>query len=119
MGSSSKLIECYVHDDEVGVMLEIACETCVPKNDDSFRSLAHDLAMHIAAFHPSDVEELMSQPFLRDSEITVEKALQQAIVDHRENMKITRFVRWDTQNPTPGGGDPPRKTPAVAMRVVK
>ena len=49
----SGVISSYIHGNgSVGVLLELACETdFVAKNED-FKSLAHDIAMHIAAMNP-------------------------------------------------------------------
>ena len=47
------LIEIYAHPgNRVGVMLEINSETDFVARNDSFRTLAHDLALHIAAMTP-------------------------------------------------------------------
>jgi elongation factor Ts len=51
--ASEGLIESYIHlGGKVGVLVEVKCETdFVAKNDD-FKSLARDIAMHIAAASP-------------------------------------------------------------------
>ncbi len=47
------LIEIYAHPgNRVGVMLEINSETDFVARNDNFRTLAHDLALHIAAMSP-------------------------------------------------------------------
>lgn len=47
------LIEMYAHPgNRVGVMLEINSETDFVARNESFRALAHDLALHIAALAP-------------------------------------------------------------------
>ncbi len=52
------LIHAYIHSNkQVGVLLELNCETdFVAKNDD-FQQLASDIAMHIAAMAPEYVSE--------------------------------------------------------------
>lgn len=47
------LIESYVHDSRIGVLLELNCETDFVARTDDFKALAHDLAMHIAASNPA------------------------------------------------------------------
>lgn len=54
------LIETYIHSDDLaegklGVMLELDCETDFVARNQVFRELAHDLALHIAAFKPKYV----------------------------------------------------------------
>ncbi|MCE7936892.1 elongation factor Ts [Candidatus Saccharibacteria bacterium CPR2] len=46
------LIESYVHDGRIGVLVEVNCETDFVARTDDFKELAHDLAIHIAASAP-------------------------------------------------------------------
>jgi elongation factor Ts len=47
------LVEMYAHPgNRVGVMLEINSETDFVARNDQFKTLAHDLALHIAAMNP-------------------------------------------------------------------
>jgi elongation factor Ts len=47
------LIESYIHlQGRIGVLLEINCETDFVANTPDFHTLAHDIAMHIAASNP-------------------------------------------------------------------
>lgn len=47
------IIESYIHlGGRVGVMLELNCETDFVAKNDSFRQLAKDICMHIAASSP-------------------------------------------------------------------
>jgi elongation factor Ts len=47
------LIEMYPHPgNRVGVMLELNCETDFVGRNEKFRTLAHELALHIAAMNP-------------------------------------------------------------------
>lgn len=46
------LIVSYVHSDRIGVLLELNCETDFVTRTDGFKTLAHDVAMHIAASAP-------------------------------------------------------------------
>jgi elongation factor Ts len=49
------LIEGYVHSGRIGVLVEVNCETDFVTRTDDFKSLAHDVAMHIAAAAPEYV----------------------------------------------------------------
>lgn len=56
------LIEGYVHDGRIGVVLELNCETDFVARTEGFKTLAHELALQIAAMNPeyatmSDVPE--------------------------------------------------------------
>ena len=51
------LIESYVHGNRIGVIVELNCETDFVARTDNFRSLAHELAMQIAAMRPKWVSQ--------------------------------------------------------------
>jgi len=46
------LIEAYVHSGRIGVLVELNCETDFVAKTDEFRTLAHDLALQVAAMNP-------------------------------------------------------------------
>ena len=46
------IIEGYVHDGRIGVVLELNCETDFVARTEGFKALAHDLALQIAAMDP-------------------------------------------------------------------
>jgi elongation factor Ts len=45
-------IDAYVHDGRIGVVLELNCETEFVAKLDEFKTLAHQLAMQVAAMSP-------------------------------------------------------------------
>lgn len=47
------LVDAYVHSGRIGVVVEINCETDFVARTDDFKSLLHDVAMHIAASSPT------------------------------------------------------------------
>jgi len=49
------LVESYVHGGRVGVLVELNCETDFVARTDEFKTLAHDIALHIAAMNPAYV----------------------------------------------------------------
>lgn len=51
------LVTSYVHDDRIGVIVEMNCETDFVARNDKFRELIKDVAMHIAASAPEYVSE--------------------------------------------------------------
>jgi elongation factor Ts len=53
----SGLVEAYIHGEgKIGVILELGCETDFVAKNDEFKSLAHNLAMHIAAMNPKYIK---------------------------------------------------------------
>jgi len=90
------LIEAYIHNNgKVGVLLDLRCETDFAAKNEEFRGLAHDLAMHIAAMEPENLEELLSQPFIKDAGKTVQDVITDAVSKIGENIKIDKFVRYE------------------------
>lgn len=89
------LLETYIHNGRVAVMLELRCETDFVARNEKFKDLAHDVAMHIAAMNPATVEEMYEQPFVKDPAMTVEELVKNMIGTIGENMKVERFVRFE------------------------
>lgn len=46
------IVDAYVHGERIGVIVEVNCETDFVARTDDFKSLVHDVAMHIAASVP-------------------------------------------------------------------
>src|SRR3981189_3501762 len=63
------LIGSYIHHGgQVGVMVEINCESDFVARTDDFKELVHDLAMHIAAAAPQYVRKEDVPPAALDKE---------------------------------------------------
>ncbi len=89
------LLESYVHNERVGVLLELRCETDFVARNSLFRELAHNLVMHIAAMNPKDIEELLDSTFVKDESLIIDALIKQAISKTGENIKIERFCRYE------------------------
>ena len=51
--TSQGLVEAYIHPgSQVGVLVEVNCETDFVARTDEFKDFVHDVAMHIAAMNP-------------------------------------------------------------------
>ncbi len=88
-------LEAYIHGGRIGVLLEMRCETDFVAKNDSFKELAHHIAMQIASMNPQTVEELAAQPFVKDPSKTISDCVTQAIATIGENIKIERFCRYE------------------------
>jgi elongation factor Ts len=53
--ASQGLVHTYDHGGRIGAMVEVNCETDFVARTDDFKTLVHDLAMHIAASNPQYV----------------------------------------------------------------
>ncbi|MDN5274169.1 MAG: tsf [Candidatus Saccharibacteria bacterium] len=51
------IIDSYVHSGRIGVIVEVNCETDFVARLDAFKSLAHEIALQIAAMNPIYVSE--------------------------------------------------------------
>ena len=66
------VIEVYSHlAQRVGVMLELNCETDFVARNEQFKTLAHDLALHVAAMNPQylDREEVPQEEVERELDV--------------------------------------------------
>lgn len=90
------LIESYIHQNgKVGAMIEILCETDFVARTDDFKHLAHEVAMQVCAMNPKDVDTLLKQEYIRDSSITIENLVKQAIGKLGENIRVKAFTRYE------------------------
>ena len=94
--TSAGVVEAYIHSNaRIGVLLALSCETDFVARNPAFRSLAHDIAMHIAAMAPTDTGILAGQPFVKDPSKTVGDMVNESIGRFGENIKIGEFARFE------------------------
>lgn len=89
------ILESYIHNERVGVLLELRCETDFVARSEPFKELAHELAMQIAAMNPKTTEELLEQPYIKDESLKVSDLIKRVIAKVGENMKPERFCRYE------------------------
>lgn len=108
------LIYSYIHhNDQLGVLLEINCETDFVARTDDFRDLAKKIAIHIAGAAPlyvskedipngdrADPKEvaLLEQPYVQDESVTIGEMIAEATGKTGENIRVRRFARFDLGN---------------------
>ncbi len=89
------IIDAYVHaTKKIGVLVELLCETDFVARNPLFTELAHELAMHIAAMEPENIEQLLEQPYIKDQDINVGELLTQYIAKLGENIRVGKFIRF-------------------------
>ncbi|HEY4497105.1 MAG TPA: translation elongation factor Ts [Candidatus Paceibacterota bacterium] len=93
--AKSGIVESYVHNNRVGVLLELNCETDFVAREESFRELAHNIVMQIAAMNPQTNEELLAQSFIKDDKMTIEDLIKSAIAKIGENIQVGKFIRYE------------------------
>lgn len=89
------LIDSYLHNGRIGVLLEINCETDFVARTDDFKQLCHDVALQIASMDPENVETLLEQDFIKDPSQTIADLVKGAIAKIGENIVINRFTRYE------------------------
>lgn len=85
----------YNHDNRLGVILEVKCETDFVSKSDSFKSMGHDLVLHIAAFQPRFVRpEEANEDFIQ-KELEISK--NQLIHEGKPEDKIEMILNGKKQ----------------------
>lgn len=120
--ASQGVVEPYIHaGGRIAALVEVNCETDFVARTPDFKSLAHDVAMQIAAMNPVYVSEeqipadawealerehgdrkkalaavsLLDQPFIKDPKLTIRDLNKAAIGKLGENIIIRRFSRFE------------------------
>jgi len=89
------LIKSYIHNERIGVLLDLRAETDFVVRSDPFRALAQELVMQIAATNPKTTDELLQEPYIRDESRTVADIVNDAIAKVGENIKVNAFSRME------------------------
>ncbi len=90
------IVEAYVHTTQrLGALLELRSETDFVARNAEFQKLAHNIAMHVTAAGPQNVEELLAQPYIRDESKTIQDVVNESIARFGENIQIARFSRFE------------------------
>ena len=89
-------VATYTHTTgKIGVMVELLCETDFVAKHEDFLGLTKDICLQIAAMNPENVDDLLKQEFIKDSSATIEEKIKGLVVKFGENMKLTRFARFE------------------------
>lgn len=108
------IIHAYVHvGSRIGSLVEVACETDFAVRTPEFVDFTHDLAMHVAAMKPrwlsvndiplecvadgsgTEGDCLLSQPFVKNHNLSVGEVLASLSSKLGERCRIARFQRWE------------------------
>lgn len=116
------LVDQYIHNQgRIGALIEINCETDFVARTDDFKTLAHDIAMQVAATSPrflttdeitdeigvkldgefgdrksaAEATVLLEQIFIKDGKKTVGDLIKEHISKLGENIVVRRFSRFE------------------------
>lgn len=94
------IIDTYIHLGlKIGVMLELNCETDFVAKNDVFKTLSHNIALHIAAAAPTYVssDEISADMIEKEKEIYRKQAINEGkpanIVDKIADGKIAKYFQ--------------------------
>lgn len=90
------IVSSYIHaNGKVGVLVKLLCETDFVARTEQFKELGHEIAMHIAAMNPANVEELIAQPYVRNQDQIIDQLIKDYISKLGENIQIGEFCRFE------------------------
>ena len=91
------LVYTYITDDKkVGAVVEVNAETDFVAKNEEFRTFVANVAEQVAKQNPKDVEDLLNQKSIQESDKTVSEVLTNKIATIGENMSIRRFARFES-----------------------
>ena len=104
------VVESYIHSGgKIGALVEINCETDFVARTLDFTSLAHDIAMQVAAMSPRFISKeelidknnqddeqscLLEQPFIKDPSKRIQDVIYETVGKLGENIEVKRFTRF-------------------------
>lgn len=90
-------------DQNVGVMVELNCETTFVAKTDEFAALANNIANHIGHLAADamcqDVAALMCQPYYENGALTIQEMINHTVAKLGEKTSVARFIRYDVGGP--------------------
>jgi len=87
------LVQSYVHNGRIGVLLEMRAETDFVVRSEPFQQLAKEIAMQISAMNPQSLDELFTQEYIKDSSKTIKDLVNEVIAKVGENISVSQFFR--------------------------
>lgn len=88
------IVTSYIHQTgKIGVLVKLGCETDFVARTPDFQQLGKELAMQVASMDPKNVNELLSQEWIKDASKTVKQLVDEQVAKVGENIKVLEFVR--------------------------
>lgn len=85
-------VAAYIHAGaQVGAMVHLSCETDFVSKNEEFMALARDIAMHVSAMRPANVEELAAQQYIKDPSKTIADLVSGGIQKFGERIVVSEF----------------------------
>ena len=88
------VIDAYIHDNRLGAIIEVNCETSFVAKTDEFKTLAHNLAMQVASMNPLYVSEAdIPADKLEEAKTEAEKTLTGKEPEDKKAMIVENKVK--------------------------
>ena len=78
----------------IAAVVEVNCETDFVARNEDFIAFTKNLAMHIAAVNPENVQALLAQPFVKEASKSIQDLLNELVAKIGDNIQISRFTRF-------------------------
>jgi elongation factor Ts len=89
-------VATYTHSTgQVGVMVELLCETDFVARNEEFMAVARDLCLQVAAMNPKSVKELLEMEFIKDPTVKIKDLVTGLVAKFGENIKVGRMERFE------------------------
>lgn len=111
-----RYIESYVHMRRIGVLVEFGMFSDLTSQVPEVKTFMLDMAVHVAACAPEDVDEFLSQPYVQDPDKKIGSYLDEIQEFLSEEIAIVRFVRWEVGK---GDSTDPPRSPANVIRFAQ
>jgi elongation factor Ts len=108
--TSEGVIAHYIHHNQrLGALVEINCESDFVARTEAFRKLAQQIALQVAGRNPLYISQeemtdgaegkpeevvLLLQPFVQDESRTVQDLISETVGKTGENIRVRRFARF-------------------------
>lgn len=86
----------YVHHNKkIASLVELVCETDFVSENKEFQNLGQEIAMQVASLKADNIENLLKQEYIRDSNKKINDLIKEAVLKFGENIKINKIIRWE------------------------
>lgn len=88
----------YVHDNKIGVLVVLSCETDFSAKTDAFNNLGHELCLQVCASYPANgvcenAAMILEQEYVRNNSLFIKDLIADVSRQIGENVQIVAFSR--------------------------
>lgn len=97
VGLEHGFIATYNHNNRVGAIVEIRCETDFTARSTDFVQFCNQIAQQVVGINPVDLSQLLESPWLRNASSTIGDLLKELSHKYGEKIFITKFSRYEVK----------------------